>query len=120
MLSPTDHPVLFVTAVGFLSGAFISLQDIVLNRLINKQWLGWLGTLSKVAFSALGVAALFGLSALMLTAGGPDSPIYMSAAATVYFFTKVGIVIAIITPLSGQILKFLASRQANSQTTKAK
>lgn len=116
MISPIDHPVLFVTAVGFLSGTFISLQDIVLNKFINKQWLGWVGTLSKVAFSTLGLAALFGLGSLMLTAGGPASPIYMSAADTVYFFTKVGIVIAIITPLSGQIPKFLASRQ----TTKAK
>jgi len=113
-LSPVDHPVLFVAAVGFLSGAFIALQEIALNGIINKQWESWGSALAKVAFSTLGLSVLFGLGALTLTAGGADSPIYMPAADTVYFFTKIGIVIAIITPLSGQINKFLAGRQAKA------
>lgn len=113
-LSPVDHPVLFVAAVGFLSGAFIVLQDITFNGLINKQWETWGSALSKVAFSTLGLSALFGLGAFILTAGGPASPIHMPAADTVYFFTKIGIVIALITPLSGQLNKFLAGRQAKA------
>ncbi|MEL7329365.1 MAG: hypothetical protein AAGJ69_05930 [Cyanobacteria bacterium J06559_1] len=113
-LSPLDHPVLFVAAVGFLSGAFIALQEITLTGLINKQWESWGSALAKVAFSTLGLSALFGLGAFILTAGGADSPIHMPPADTVYFFTKIGIVIAIITPLSGQLNKFLSERQTKT------
>lgn len=113
-LSPIEHPVLFVAAVGFLSGAFISLQDIAFNGLINKQWPEWKGALAKLAFSTLGLGAMFGLGALMLTSGSTDSPLHQPAADTVYFFTKIGIVIAVITPLSGQLNKFLAGRRTNA------
>ena len=112
---PLHHPILYTAAIGFLTGALIVLQDTVLTRLINKQWLGWGLTMRQAAFSTLGLATIFALGAALLTLGGPHSPVHMPAAETMSFFSKVGILMAIITPLSGQINRFIASKKATPE-----
>ncbi|MEL7356750.1 MAG: hypothetical protein AAFN40_09330 [Cyanobacteria bacterium J06560_6] len=103
-----DRVILIATAIGFISGLLISLQEIGFDYLINKIWMGWNITLKKFAFSISSLSFLFGLSAFLLLHWAPAQSLGVSPAEIVPFFLKTGILISIVTPISGQIRAALA------------
>lgn len=106
-----DHAILIATAIGFISGLLISLQEVGFDYLINKIWMGWNITLKKFAFSISSLSFLFGLSAFLLLNWAPAQSLGVSAAEIVPFCLKIGILVSIITPISGQIRAALAGSQ---------
>ncbi|MEO0645333.1 MAG: hypothetical protein AAFZ17_04110 [Cyanobacteria bacterium J06650_10] len=114
-----DPSVISVTAIGFISSLLISLQSIGLDYLINKVWMGWNITLKKLAFSISSLSFLFGLGAFLLLNWAPAQALDISTSEVVPFFLKTGILISIVTPLSGQIRTFFSQQQDASEESNA-
>ncbi|MGD1898741.1 MAG: hypothetical protein ACFB16_17520 [Phormidesmis sp.] len=100
---PIAPSILAATAIGFISGFLISLQETGLDYLINKVWMGWNITLKKFAFSISSLSFLFGLGAFLVLNWGPAQALGIAPADVIPFFLKTGIFISIATPISGQI-----------------
>jgi len=107
---PIDASLLSATAIGFISGLLISLQEIGLDYLINKVWMGWNITLKKIAFSLSSLSFLFGLGAYLLLHWGPAQSLGIAPADLIPTFIKTGIFISIATPISRQIRIAIAQR----------
>lgn len=112
-----DRAILIATAIGFISGLLISLQEVGFDYLINKVWMGWNITLKKFAFSISSLSFLFGLSAFLLLHWAPAQALGVSPAEIVPFFLKTGILISIVTPISGQIRAALAGSADATENT---
>lgn len=98
-----------IMAIGFASGFLISLQEVGLDYLINKVWMGWGITLKKFAFSICSLSFLFGIGAYLLLTWEPLRSLNVSSGNIVPFFLKTGVLISIVTPISGQIRAALAN-----------
>jgi len=103
-LTISDKTFLLIVAIGALSGLLIGIQEVGLDWLISKTWMGWKITLKKVAFSVLSLSALFGLGAYIVIAWQPIPAMQMSVEDAIALFTKIGILIALVTPISGQLM----------------
>jgi len=115
-----DPSLIAATAIGFISGLLISLQEIGLDYLINKVWMGWNITLKKVAFSVSSLSFLFGLGAFLLANWGPAQALGIAPAELVPFFLKTGIFISIATPISRQIRIAASSKETNEDAATSK
>ncbi len=113
----TGSTLLLATAIGFMSGLLISLQEIGFSWLINKEWMGWKITLKKIAFSLSSLSFLFGMGAYLLTNWQPAQALSIAADEVVPFFLKTGIFISIATPISGQIRAALAQGKPVTDAT---
>ncbi|MEO0770223.1 MAG: hypothetical protein AAFY72_12470 [Cyanobacteria bacterium J06649_4] len=101
---------IIVTAIGFVSGFLISLQEIGLDYLINKVWMGWSITTKKFAFSTCSLSFLFGIGAYLLMTWEPLQSLNIPPVDIVPLFFKTGVLISIVTPISGQIRTALAQQ----------
>lgn len=108
-----DRTILIATAIGFISGLLISLQEVGFDYLANKVWMGWNITFKKFAFSICSLSFLFGLSAFLLLNWEPAQSLGIASAEIIPFFFKTGVLISIATPISRQI------RIALSQSTES-
>ena len=108
---PITQSLLIVTALGFASGFLISLQEVVLDYLINKEWLGWTLTIRKFAFSTLSLTVLFSLGGTLIANWEPMRSLNIAPEGIVSFFFKTAIFLSIITPITSQIRVALAQRQ---------
>ena len=113
-LTLSDKTFLLIVAIGALSGLLIGLQEVGFDWLINKTWMGWKITLKKVAFSVLSLGALFGLGAYTVIAWQPIPAMQMSVEEAISLFAKIGILISVVTPISGQLM--LRMNVANEQS----
>ncbi|MEM9946798.1 MAG: hypothetical protein AAF810_12125 [Cyanobacteria bacterium P01_D01_bin.36] len=115
-----DTSLIVATAIGFISGLLISLQEIGLDYLINKVWMGWNITLKKIAFSVSSLSFLFGLGAFLLVNWQPAQVLGITPTGLVPFFLKTGILISIATPISRQIRIAASSKETAKDTTESK
>lgn len=111
---PITQSLLIVTALGFVSGFLISLQEVGLDYLINKEWLGWTLTIRKFAFSTLSLAVLFSLGGALIANWEPVRSLNIAPEGIVPFFFKTAILISIVTPISSQIRNALSARASAS------
>ena len=105
-----SQPLIIVTVIGFASGFLISLQEVGLDYLINKVWMGWGITGKKFAFSICSLSFLFGIGAYLLLTWEPLRSLNIPPADIVPLFFKTGILISIVTPISGQIRTALSQQ----------
>lgn len=112
---PIDASIIAATAIGFASGLLISLQEIGLDYLINKVWMGWNISLKKVAFSISSLSFLFGLGAFLLLNWSPAQSLGITSTDLVPSCLKTGILISIVTPISRQIRNAMAQGQAPAE-----
>ena len=109
---PITQSLLVVTALGFASGLLISLQEVGLDYLVNKEWLGWTVTIRKFAFSTLSLAVLFSVGGALIANWEPVRSLNIAPEGIVPFFFKTAIFLSVVTPISSQIRIALAQRQA--------
>ncbi|MGB3787365.1 MAG: hypothetical protein WA949_05095 [Phormidesmis sp.] len=114
---PITQSLLIVTALGFVSGFLISLQEVGLDYLISKEWLGWTVTIRKFAFSTLSLAVLFSVGGALITNWEPLRSLNIASEGIVLFFFKTAILISIVTPISSQIRNALAQRKTISDSS---
>ncbi|MBE9061045.1 hypothetical protein [cf. Phormidesmis sp. LEGE 11477] len=112
---PITQSLLIVTALGFVSGFLITLQEVGLDYLVNKEWLGWGITLRKFAFSTLSLAVLFSIGGALITNWEPVRSLNIAPEGIVPFFFKTAIFLSIVTPISSQIRVALAQRQTTPE-----
>ena len=112
-LTISDKTFLLIVAIGCLSGLLIALQEIGFDWLLNKIWMGWSITLKKIAFSVLGLGLMFALGAYAVIAWQPIPAMQMSAQDAIALFSKIGILVTVVTPISGQLMN-LAGNQDTS------
>ncbi|MEL6900262.1 MAG: hypothetical protein AAFP07_04865 [Cyanobacteria bacterium J06606_4] len=112
--SPIEPTVVVATGIGFVSGCLISLQAVGLDYLVNKTWMGWRITLNKFAFSISSLSFLFGLGAFLLLHWQPAQALGIDPAALVPACFKIGVLISILTPISGQIRVAIAQQNEHS------
>ncbi|MGD1865892.1 MAG: hypothetical protein ACFB0D_15180 [Phormidesmis sp.] len=110
-----DSSLIAATAIGFISGLLISLQEIGLDYLINKVWMGWNITLKKVAFSVSSLSFLFGIGASLLVNWAPAQSLGIAPAELIPLFLKIGIFISIATPVSRQIRNTISQSQTPTE-----
>lgn len=111
--SPIEPTVVVATGIGFVSGFLISLQAVGLDYLVNKTWMGWRITLNKFAFSISSLSFLFGLGAFLLLHWQPAQALGIDPEALVVpACFKIGVLISILTPISGQIRVALSSEES--------
>ena len=115
-LTISDKTFLIITAIGALSGLIIAIQEVGFDWLLNKTWMGWPITLKKVAFSTLSLGALFGLGAYIIIAWQPLPAMQMSVQEAIALFAKIGILISIVTPISGQLMLRVSDRDASNDS----
>lgn len=115
-----ERAILVATAIGFISGLLINLQEVGLDYLINKAWMGWGITLKKVAFSVSSLSFLFGIGAFLLFHWEPARSLGVTSSEIIPFFFKTGILISIVTPISGQIRTALAQRETDEDSAVTK
>ncbi|MFK8185867.1 MAG: hypothetical protein AB8B99_21020 [Phormidesmis sp.] len=114
-LSISDKTFLIIVAIGCLSGLLIGLQEIGLDWLLTKTWMGWKITLKKIAFSVLSLGALFGLGAYAVIAWQPTPALQMSVQEAISLFAKIGILITLVTPISGQLMTLAGNTSNDSE-----
>lgn len=115
-----DSSLVIATAIGFVSGLLISLQEIGLDYLINKVWLGWNITIKKIAFSISSLSFLFGLGAFLLTSWPPTQSLGITSNNLIPFCLKTGIFISIATPISRQIRITISTKDTAEDTATSK
>ncbi|MEM6450763.1 MAG: hypothetical protein AAF703_10660 [Cyanobacteria bacterium P01_D01_bin.105] len=115
-LNISDKTFLLIIAIGALSGLLIGLQEIGFDWLLNKTWMGWRITLKKIAFSTLSLSALFGFGAYAIIAWQPIPAMQMPAQAAISLFIKIGILISVVTPISGQLMLRVSDRDASNDS----
>ncbi|MEM8502864.1 MAG: hypothetical protein AAF716_06895 [Cyanobacteria bacterium P01_D01_bin.1] len=113
---PITQSLLIVTALGFASGCLISLQEVGLDYLINKEWLGWTLTIRKFAFSTLSLAVLFSLGGALMENWEPMRSLNIAPEGIVPFFFKTAIFLSVVTPITSQIRVVLNQRKAASES----
>lgn len=113
-LTLANQPILWVSAIGLATGLTISTQEMLFGWLINRQWPSWPLVWRQFAFSTLSLGAIFGFSSWMLVKLGPTLAAPIASEEMIAFFAKIGLLMAIVTPLSNQIRRFLSARQASA------
>lgn len=115
-LSLSDKTFLLIVAIGCISGLLIGLQEVGFDWLLTKTWMGWKITLKKVAFSILSLGALFGMGAYAIIAWHPIPALQMSVQEAISLFAKIGILITVVTPISGQLMTLLGDTSSDSKS----
>ncbi|MEL6880572.1 MAG: hypothetical protein AAFY33_10070 [Cyanobacteria bacterium J06643_4] len=112
-----SQPLIAVTSIGFASGFLISLQEVGFDYVINRVWMGWGITLKKFAFSICSLSFLFGIGAYLLLTWEPLRSLNIPPTDIVPLFFKTGILISIVTPISGQIRTALSQSSDSTEDT---
>lgn len=108
---PITQSLLIVTALGFVSGFLITLQEVGLDYLINKEWLGWTITIRKFAFSTLSLAVLFSIGGALIANWEPARSLNIAPEGIVSFFFKTAIFLSVVTPITSQLRVVLHRRE---------